>query len=133
MKHNNTRVALAFAMGLSALHSFPLMALLSFAATPAFAAWTVDESAGTISDGTFTISFYWKDKSSTPRTICLRDIKTYPASPATLDLRTVEGVEGFCQGESRCRAYAAPRRQFLARHMEERRRQRHAMRQGSLV
>lgn len=26
MKHNNTRVALTFAMGLSALHSFPLMA-----------------------------------------------------------------------------------------------------------
>lgn len=93
MKHNNTRVA--FAMGLSALHSFPLMALLSFAATPAFAAWTVDESAGTISDGTFTINFNWKDKSSTPRTICLKDIKTYPASPATLDLRTVEGEAGL--------------------------------------
>lgn len=95
MKHNNTRVALTFAMGLSALHSFPLMALLSFAATPAFASWTADESAKTISDGTFTINFNWKNQSSTPQEIVLKSIKTYPASPAVLDLRTVEGEAGL--------------------------------------
>ena len=72
-----------------------LIALLSFAATPAFAAWTVDESARTISDGTFTINFNWKDQSSTPRTICLKSIKASPSSPATIDLRTVEGDAGL--------------------------------------
>ena len=36
-----------------------------------------------------------KDESSTPRTICLKDVKAYPASPATLDLRTVEGDAGL--------------------------------------
>lgn len=95
MKHNNTRVALTFAMRLSALHSFPLIALLSFAATPAFASWTADESAKTISDGTFTINFNWKNQSSTPREIVLKSITTYPASPAVLDLRTVEGEAGL--------------------------------------
>lgn len=72
-----------------------LIALLSFAATSAFASWTADESAGTISDGTFTINFYWKNQSSTPREIVLKSIKTYPASPAVLDLRTVEGEAGL--------------------------------------
>ena len=72
-----------------------LIALLSFAATSAFASWTADESARTISDGTFTINFYWKNQSSTPREIVLKSITTYPASPAVLDLRTVEGEAGL--------------------------------------
>ena len=72
-----------------------LIALLSFAATSAFASWTADESAKTISDGTFTINFYWKNQSSTPREIVLKSITTYPASPAVLDLRTVEDEAGL--------------------------------------
>lgn len=72
-----------------------LIVLLSFAATLAFASWTADESARTISDGTFTINFDWKNQSSTPREIVLKSIKTYPASPAVLDLRTVEGEAGL--------------------------------------
>ena len=72
-----------------------LIVLLSFAATSAFASWTADESARTISDGTFTINFYWKNQSSTPREIVLKSITTYPASPAVLDLRTVEDEAGL--------------------------------------
>lgn len=72
-----------------------LIALLSFATTSAFASWTADESARTISDGTFTINFDWKNQSSTPQEIVLKSIKTYPASSAVLDLRTVEGEAGL--------------------------------------
>ena len=72
-----------------------LIALLSFAVTSAFASWTADESAKTISDGTFTINFDWKNQSSTPREIVLKSITTYPASLAVLDLRTVEGEAGL--------------------------------------
>lgn len=72
-----------------------LIALLPFLAVSVFAGWTVDESARTISNGSFTINFVWRDQSSTPKTICLKEFSVYPASPSVIDLRTVEDSVGL--------------------------------------
>jgi len=72
-----------------------LIAVLPFVAVSVFASWTADESARTISNGSFIIKFVWRDQSSTPKTICLGEFSVYPASPSVIDLRTVEGDVGL--------------------------------------